>query len=155
MNYKQLTSQQRSQIFALLQRKTPRKEIALIVGCSQSTLSREIRRNSTSKGHYLWDKAHARAMERRKRTTANRKLDAMLVWRIRQMIIQDQWSPEQIRGVLAKENISVSVQCIYNIIKADHSGELRRNCRHPNFRRRSPAQRRPTKATNSQPDQHT
>ena len=148
MNYKQLTSQQRSQIFALLQRKTPRKEIALIVGCSQSTLSREIRRNSTSKGHYLWDKAHARAMERRKRTTANRKLDAMLVWRIRQMIIQDQWSPEQIRGVLAKENISVSVQCIYNIIKADHSGELRRNCRHPNFRRRSPAQRRPTKATN-------
>ena len=66
-------------------------------------------------------------MERRKRTTANRKLDAMLVWRIRQMIIQDQWSPEQIRGVLAKENISVSVQCIYNIIKADHSGELRRN----------------------------
>ena len=122
MNYKQLTSQQRSQIFALLQRKTPRKEIALIVGCSQSTLSREIRRNSTSKGHYLWDKAHARAMERRKRTTSNRKLDDILVWRIRQMIIEDQWSPEQIRGVLAKENISVSVQCIYNIIKADHSG---------------------------------
>ena len=148
MNYKQLTSQQRSQIFALLQRKTPRKEIALIVGCSQSTLSREIRRNSTAKGHYLWDKAHAKAMERRKRTTSNRKLDDILVWRIRQMIIEDQWSPEQIRGVLAKENISVSVQCIYNIIKADHSGELRRNCRHPNFRRRSPAQRRPTKATN-------
>ena len=50
MKYKQLTSQQRSQIFALLQRKTPRKEIALIVGCSQATLSCEIRRNSTAKG---------------------------------------------------------------------------------------------------------
>ena len=61
--YIQLTSQQRSQIFALLQRKTPRKEIALIVGCSQSTLSREIRRNSTEKGNYLWDKAHTKAME--------------------------------------------------------------------------------------------
>ena len=44
--YKQLTSEQRSQIFALLQRKCPRKEIALIVGISQSTLSRELRRNS-------------------------------------------------------------------------------------------------------------
>ena len=45
--YKQLTSEQRSQIFALLQRKCPRKEIARIVGISQSTLSRELRRNST------------------------------------------------------------------------------------------------------------
>ncbi len=148
MNYKQLTSQQRSQIFALLQRKTPRKEIASIVGCSQSTLSREIRRNSAEKGHYLWDKAHAKAMARRKRTIANRKLDEMLVWRIRQMIIEDQWSPEQIRGVLAKEGIYVSIQTIYNIIKADKSGELRRNCRHPNFRRRHAAERKPTKATN-------
>ena len=43
--YKQLTSEQRSQIFALLQRKCPRKEIARIVGISQSTLSRELRRN--------------------------------------------------------------------------------------------------------------
>ncbi|MGM9865706.1 MAG: helix-turn-helix domain-containing protein [Muribaculaceae bacterium] len=42
MKYKQLTSQQRSQIFALLQRKTPRKEIALIVGCSQATLNRQV-----------------------------------------------------------------------------------------------------------------
>ena len=91
MNYKQLISQQRSQIFALLQRKTPRKEIALIVGCSQSTISREIRRNSTEKGNYLWDKAHAKAMERRKRTTSNRKLDSALVWRIKQMIIDQQW----------------------------------------------------------------
>ncbi|WP_289701556.1 helix-turn-helix domain-containing protein, partial [Duncaniella muris] len=43
--YRQLTSQQRSQIFALLQRKTSREEIALIVGCSQSTLCRELKRN--------------------------------------------------------------------------------------------------------------
>ena len=148
MNYKQLTSQQRSQIFALLQRKTSRKDIALIVGCSQSTLSREIRRNSTAKGNYLWDKAHAKAMERRKRSTSNRKLDSTLVWKIKQMIIDSQWSPEQICGVLSKEGISVSIQTVYNIINADESGELRRNCRHPNFKRRHLSQRRPTKATN-------
>ena len=146
--YHQLTSHQRSQIFALLQRKTPRKEIALIVGCSQSTLCRELQRNSTDKGNYLWEKADNKAMERRKRSTSNKKLDGTLTWRIKQMIIDNQWSPEQIRGVLAKEGISVSIQTIYNIIKADESGELRRNCRHPNFRRRPAAERRPTKATN-------
>lgn len=146
--YHQLTSQQRSQIFALLQRKTPRKEIALIVGCSQSTLCRELKRNSTAKGNYLWDKAHAKAMERRKRTTANKKLDEVLVWRIKQMITDNQWSPEQIKGVLANEGVSVSVQGIYNIINTDSSGELRRNCRHPNFKRRPPSERKPTKATN-------
>ena len=54
--YKQLTSEQRSQIFALLQRKCPRKEIARIVGTSQSTLSRELRRNSTRSGKYIWFK---------------------------------------------------------------------------------------------------
>ena len=116
MNYKQLTSQQRSQIFALLQRKTPRKDIVRIVGCSESTLCRELKRNSTAKGNYLWDKAHAKAMERRKRSTSNKKLDSTLVWRIKQMIIDHQWSPEQIRGVLDKEGISVSIQTIYNII---------------------------------------
>ena len=51
--YKQLTSEQRSQIFALLQRKCPRKEITRIVGISQSTLSRELRRNSTRSGKYI------------------------------------------------------------------------------------------------------
>ena len=146
--YHQLTSQQRSQIFALLQRKTKRKEIALIVGCSQSTICRELKRNSTAKGNYLWDKAHARAMERRKRSTSNKRLDRLLVWRIRQMITDHQWSPEQIRGVLSKEGISISVQSIYNIINADESGELRRHRRHPDFRRRPKGMRKPTKATN-------
>lgn len=94
------------------------------------------------------EKAHANAVERRKRTTSNRKLDNTLVWRIKQMIIDHQWSPEQIRGVLGKDGISVSIQSIYNIIKADESGELCRNCRHPNFKRRHVAERIPAKATN-------
>lgn len=146
--YKHLTSQQRSQIFALLQRKTKKKEIALIIGCSESTVYREIKRNATGKGNYLWEKAHAQALERRKRVTSNRNLDSVLVWRIKQMIIDDQLSPEQIKGVLAKEGISVSIQTIYNIINADSSGELLRHRRHPNFKRRTKGKRKPTKATN-------
>lgn len=147
MYYNQLTSQQRSQIFALLQRKTPRKEIALIVGCSQATISRELKRNSTDKGNYLWDKAHAKAIARRKRSTSNKKLDDILVWRIKELVKED-WSPEEIKGALAKENVSVSIQTIYNIINADTTGELLKHRRHPNFRRRQKSERTPTKATN-------
>ena len=72
--YHQLISEQRSQIFALLQKKTARKEIADIVGISQSTLSHEIKRNSTPSGKYIWTKAHDMAMQRRKRTVTNSKL---------------------------------------------------------------------------------
>lgn len=147
MNYHQLISEQRSQIFALRQRQIPRKEIARIVGCSEATISRELRRNSTDKGNYLWDKAHAKALARRKRTTSNKKLDEILVWRIKELIRED-WSPEEIKGVLAKENILVSIQTIYNIINSDTTGELMRHRRHPNFKRRSKGKPKPTKATN-------
>lgn len=147
MNYHQLTSEQRSQIFVLLQKKTSRKEIALLVGCSQSTLSRELKRNATEKGNYLWDKAHAKALDRRSRTTSNKKLDEMLVWRIKEMIRED-WSPEEVKGVLAKEGVSVSVQTVYNIINADATGELRSHRRHPNFKRKTGGPPKPTKATN-------
>lgn len=77
--YHQLTSEQRSQIFVLLQKKTTRKDIAHLVGCSQSTLSREIRRNSTANGNYLWEKAHKKAMDNRKRVTSNSQKDPAIV----------------------------------------------------------------------------
>ena len=98
--YHQLISEQRSQIFALLQKKTARKEIADIVGISQSTLSREIKRNSTPSGKYIWTKAHDMAMQRRKNTVTNAELSDELVWRIKEYITTDQWSPRQISGYL-------------------------------------------------------
>lgn len=135
--YKQLTSEQRSQIFALLQRKCPRKEIARIVGISQSTLSRELRRNSTRSGKYIWFKAHDKAMKRRKRSTRSAALAPELMWGIKQLIIEEQWSPRQISGVLKKEGVSVLHQCIYNLVHADTSGELARHtCHKLKYRRR-------------------
>ena len=128
--YKQLTSQQRSQIFALLQRKTPRKVIASIVGCSESTLSREIRRNSTDKGNYLWEKAHAKAMERRKRTTSSRSKDPCIVWEALNLLKEEDWSPEQISNDMRKRGKHISHELIYRHIRADESGELASHCRH-------------------------
>ena len=128
--YNQLTSQQRSQIFALLQKKTSRKEITSIVGCSQSTLSREIKRNSTEKGNYLWDKAHAKAMERRKRTTANSAKDPTIVWEALELLKEEDWSPEQISADMKSRGKNISHELIYRHIRADMSGELARHCRH-------------------------
>mgnify|MGYP003090912680 CR=1 len=69
--YKQLTSEQRVQIFVLLQRKCPRKEIACSVGTSQSKLSCEVKRNWTHSGKYIGLKVHAKAMERRNNSPFN------------------------------------------------------------------------------------
>lgn len=128
--YKQITSQQRSQIFVLLQNNTPRKEIARLVGISESTLSRELKRNSTDSGTYNWQKADVKAMERRRKTVNNGKLSPILEWRIKEYIINEQWSPRQISGALAKEGIYVSHQTIYNIIHRDTTGELAAHTRH-------------------------
>ena len=77
-------------------------------------------------------------MERRKRSARNAALAPELVWRIKQLIIEEQWSPRQISGVLKKEGVSVSHQCIYNMIHADASGELARHTRHKLKYRRRP-----------------
>ena len=107
------------------------KMIAAIVDISQSTLSREIKRNSTPSGKYIWTKAHDMAMQRRKSTVTNARLSDELVWRIKAYITNDQWSPRQISGYLRKnEGIKVSHQSIYNIIHNDTTGELAKHTRH-------------------------
>lgn len=136
--YKQLISEQRYQIFALLQTKTSRKEIARIVGISESTLSRELKRNSTARGNYLPWTAQAKAEERRKRSTSNSAKNPLLMWRVRQMIIEEQWSPRQISGHLAREGIRISHETIYRMIRADGTGVLAGNTRHGMKHRRRP-----------------
>ena len=128
--YHQLTSEQRSQIFVLLQKKIAKKEIALLVGCSQSTLSRELKRNSTDRGNYLWDKTHAKAMERRTRTTANRAKDPIIVWEALELLKDEDWSPEQISAYLKKSGKMISHELIYRYIRADQTGMLASHCRH-------------------------
>ena len=81
-------------------------------------------------------------MERRKRSTRNAAHAPELVWRIKQLIIKEQWSPRQISGVLKKKGIGVSHQCIYNLIHADTTGELARHTRHKLKYRRRPKYKR-------------
>ena len=122
--------------------------IAQSIGVNRSTVSRELRRNSTASGKYVWCKAHEQAESRQKRTPGNRGLDVTLVWRIKELILEEQWSPRQISGRLAKEGISVSHEAIYAIIRKDGTGELAAQCRHKMKYRRRPRRKHETKATN-------
>ena len=122
------------------------------MGISQSTLSRELKRNGSPSGKYVWFKAHDKAMERRKRSTSNAALAPELVWRIKQAIIGEQWSPRQISGALKREGVSVSHQSIYNIIHADATGELAGHTRHKlKYRRRPKCKASPIACRTSYP----
>lgn len=124
-------------------------EIAKELGVSQSTVSREYRRNALPKGGYDDARAQLMAQERRSKGAPHNKKPRLLVWRIENMIRDEQWSPAQIAGVLAKEGTRICKQTIYAIIHADKSGELLANTRHKGkYARKAQRQAKPTKATN-------
>uniref|UniRef100_A0AB33IUP5 Integrase catalytic domain-containing protein n=1 Tax=Prevotella sp. GTC17253 TaxID=3236793 RepID=A0AB33IUP5_9BACT len=70
-------------------------------------------------------------MARRKRSVSNSRKDDALIWRIKNFIIEEQWSPQQISGYLLRdEGIKVSRQTIYNLVYNDGTGVLASHMRH-------------------------
>jgi IS30 family transposase len=100
MKYKHLTSEQRYYIYLERQKGSTRKSIAEAIGVSESTISRELRRNGGKNGSYNFMKAQEKADERSHRSPGNRAKPASLVWRVKQLIMDEQWSPSQISGYL-------------------------------------------------------
>ena len=152
--YNQLTSAQRYHLFVEYQNRGTRKEktqkeIAAEIGKHPSTVSREYKRNATARGGYNDARAQAMAQGRRSHGEPHNKTPRLLLWRIEQWIKDEQWSPAQIAGTLAKEGTRISKQTIYNHIHADKSGELLANTRHKGkYNKKSKKERKPTKATN-------
>lgn len=132
MKYHHLTAEQRYTIFVLLRQKKSRKEIAQTIGVSQSTLSREIKRNSGQRG-YHYQQAQVKAADRQRRLQNYRNLTIELRNFIREKMSKEQWSPAQIVGWLRKHGKkSVCVETIYAYIRADkeNGGDLWKYCRH-------------------------
>ena len=86
MKYKHLTREQRYAIYLGRQKGETLEMIARSIGVHKSTVSREIKRNSTPSGKYVWNKAHDMAESRRCHTPGNRGLDDVLQWRIIEFI---------------------------------------------------------------------
>ena len=146
--YKQLTSEQRYEIYLGNKRGWSKSYIAREIGVHPSTVSRELARNSNSSGEYVWLKAQDKADARKHNLPGNHRKPPELWWRIDQMIIEEDWSPSQIAGVLRKEGIHIAKQTIYNHVHADTTGKLALHMPHELKYTKRLKSLRPTKATN-------
>jgi transposase, IS30 family len=97
--YKQLTYEQRCQIEALIKTGLCQREIARVVGISQSTISREIKRNKGLRG-YRFGQAQGMAMQRRVGTVRPHVMTPIMI-DIGEFLLKKRWSPEQISYWLA------------------------------------------------------
>ena len=130
--YKQLTSEQRYTISVLLSKGLKKKEIAEAIGVSNSTITRELQRNSSKRGVYKWEIAQKQAEKRSKRTPGNRAISKAIWSSVKHYLVDEQWSPEQISGHLAKDGIKISHETIYAWIREDkrNRGTLYKHLRH-------------------------
>lgn len=130
--YKQLTSEQRYTISVLLSKGLKKKEIAEAIGVSNSTITRELQRNSSKRGVYKWEIAQKQAEKRSKRTPDNRAISKAIWSSVKHYLVDEQWSPEQISGYLAKDGIKISHETIYAWIREDkrNRGTLYKHLRH-------------------------
>lgn len=106
--------------------------ICEIIGISQSTLCRELKRNSGERGYHC-KQAQVKADDRKRRLQNYRGLTPELRNFIRLKVADEQWSPAQIMGHLrGKGQKCVCVETIYAYIRADKAagGDLWTHCRH-------------------------
>jgi len=128
--YQQLTYEQRCQISVLNKSKSSQRQIADLVGVSQSTISREINRNTGERG-YRHKQAQTLSDNRRKDLCKVTKMTSKMI-EIVDKKIRIQWSPMQISGWLLNENSELlSHESIYLHIWKDKftGGDLYTNLR--------------------------
>jgi len=122
MCYKHLTQEERYHIAALKKANFNQKFIANELNVSESTISRELNRNSSSqKKSYSAINAHKVSVTRRMYASrkSNLKMDIKLKNIIKKYIIDD-WSPEQISKRLQEVNIAnISYVRIYQFVEQD------------------------------------
>ena len=114
MTYKQLTREQRYQIYALMKAGLFQTEIAKVIGVHKSTICRERRRNRGRRGYRPKQAQHFSEIRRAKAVTTRISPDT---WILVERLVQDDWSPEQISGWLSREfQMMVSHESIYQFI---------------------------------------
>jgi transposase, IS30 family len=129
-NYKQLNQAQRYQIEILKKAGKNQKEIAALLGVSESTISRELKRNQGKKG-YRPKQAQIKADNRKKQALKALKMTPALIFLIEARIRLD-WSPVQVSGQIKDElGILISHERIYQPIWTDkrHGGTLHTHLR--------------------------
>lgn len=121
MTYTHLTSEERHYIETRHKQKDSTMAIATALGRSQSTVSRELRRNRGQRG-YRHKQAHSQAQQRHADKPKAVKLTSELVRDI-DALLEQQWSPEQVSGRLKQEGKAwVCHETIYQHVLRDKRG---------------------------------
>jgi len=134
--YTQLAREERYQIYVLKQAGHQQSKIAEMLDRHKSTISRELRRNRGLRG-YRPKQAHRLALARRSAKVRPRFGNP--IWRQIEVLIRQDWSPEQIAGRLKiEQRVQVSHESIYQYIYADKrsGGDLYRHLRCQKQRRK-------------------
>ena len=138
MAYRQLTQEQRYQIWACLKMKMKRSEIARMIGVHRSTITRELRRNASGRWKYNPSRAIWMTRDRHKQKRKYRLGEA--TWELVGRLLELGWSPEQIshRIVLESGGARVSRETIYQYVYRDkrEGGQLHRHLRRRHTYRR-------------------
>jgi IS30 family transposase len=116
--YKQLTYEQRCQIYALSKTGMSQNKIAKQLKVSQSTISREFSRNTGKRG-YRFKQAQTSTDTRRLVACKAIKMTTALITLIESKLTT-KWSPEQVSGWLREDqSINISYETIYQHIGSD------------------------------------
>jgi len=119
--YNQLIYEQRCQIYALNKTGMSQNKIAKQLNVSQSTISRELFRNTGKRG-YRFKQAQTSSDKRRLGACKARKMTTTFIAFI-DLKIKEKWSPEQISGWLKEDqSIAISHETIYQHIWSDKYG---------------------------------
>ena len=117
-SYKHLSAGERSQIEVLLKLGYSQRRIAEVLCRPQSTISREVRRNTRGKEWYLGSRAHNRSMKRGYWQRWKAPLKNKEVWDYVLKKLKSRWSPEIIAGRLPTDlpGESIHHETIYRYI---------------------------------------
>lgn len=130
MHYKQLTKEERYQIYIMKQAGHAQDYIATLLGRSPSTISREINRNQGLRGYRPLQAQRLSDMRRQQAAKACKLTDNVIRW-IRQLIKQE-LSPQQVVDYLERhKKISLHHETVYKLIYEDKAagGSLHQHLR--------------------------
>jgi IS30 family transposase len=112
MKYNHLSQNERYQIFALMKAGLNQTQVALTLGRSKSTISREIERNSGLKGY----RPKQATLKSEVRALGSRNAKKVSVDTLKSAfdLVRQEWSPEQIAGTM-----NISHETVYRHVYAD------------------------------------
>ena len=120
MSYTQLTREARYQISALVKVGRTQTQIAMIIGCHKSTVSRELSRNRKETGYWP---GHAQGLAERRSRQSHQARIAATTWQTVEQLLGHDWSPQQItERLLLERQPRVSPERIYLYLYADKRG---------------------------------